>query len=76
MKDKPSRGGKTPADEREGKEMKEELRVIRDYGTVCGYTGKWLVQHRFDGGEWMTCYIADSEAEAKEYITQMPDWAK
>lgn len=56
--------------------MKEELRVIRVYGTVCGYTGKWLVQHRFDGGEWMTCYIADSEAEAKEYITQMPDWAK
>ena len=57
--------------------MKEELRIKQDYGTVCGFTGKWLVQHRFaNDEEWETCYIASNEREAKAYIDEMPEWAK
>lgn len=60
--------------------MKEQMRIKQDYGTVCGYTGKWLVQHRFFNREkwteWTTCYIADSEAEARLYIDVTPDWVK
>jgi len=57
--------------------MKEQIRIKRDYGTISGYTGKWLVQHRFsDGEEWITCYIADSKNEAEAYIRDTPEWAK
>ena len=56
--------------------MKEQIRIKRDYGTICGYTGKWLVQHRFsDNEEWITCYIANSKEEAESYIRNTPVWA-
>ena len=58
-------------------QMKERIRIKRDFGTVCGYTEKWLVQHRFgDNDEWTTCYIAESFEEAKRYIDNTPDWVK
>lgn len=60
--------------------MKEEMRIKQDYGTVCGFTGKWLVQHRLDIGagwsDWMTICITSSEAEARKFIDTIPEWAK
>ena len=57
--------------------MREETRIVYEYGTVSGFTGKWLVQHRFGGdGEWTTCFTAWSKAEAQAYIDDMPDWVK
>ena len=55
--------------------MGEQLRIVRDYGTKVGYTGKWLVQHRFSDAEaWQTCFISDSISEASEYIKSPPKW--
>lgn len=57
--------------------MKEEIRVVQEYGTVCGFTGKWLVQCRFSPeDEWSIIYTANSQEEAQEYIDNMPDWAR
>lgn len=65
--------------------MKEELRIRPEYGTVCGFTGRWYVEHRFlkdDAywnaryGKWMIIYVADSKKEAMEHIDKTPEWAK
>lgn len=55
--------------------MNEEIRIKQDYGTKVGFTGEWLVQHRFSpDDEWSIIYVAKSKEEAQEYINNIPDW--
>lgn len=61
--------------------MKEQTRVIRDYGTKVGFIDNWLCQHRFihNNGEvsvWQTCAMFRSKKEAKAYFANEPDWVK
>ena len=47
------------------KMKKEEMRIKYDI-----VTGKYFVQHRYSSNEdWKICFMADSEAYAKSYIS-------
>ena len=64
-------------DRPKGDTTMEEIRIVAEYGTVCGYTGKWLVEHRWEPtDEWTIWFVADSAEEAQKYLDEMPDWAK
>lgn len=57
--------------------MKEQVKIKRDYGTVIGFTGLWLVQHRFaEDDKWETFFIGHSKEEAKKFIEDTPEYAK
>lgn len=61
--------------------MKEQTRVIQDYGTKVGFIDKWLCQVRFihENGitsNWNTLAIFGTKKQAENYFKNEPDWVK